>query len=154
MSEYLTTSGLRQARGDCNVRSSREHHGGPDLRRVRAWKRADHDISWLQRLSRSCLSHRSRDASEASRGSSSDQESDHSTRRSPSRSAICCAQTSTFSASSGASAHFRDIAAYSAAGAWRPRFHETWQKQVVSEASLNLPDLDQARSAVLNSLPS
>ena len=85
------------------VKFGREHHGGSDLHGVCAWKRADYDITWLQRPSRSCFSNRSRDASVASRRSSSDQESDHSTRRSPPRSASCCAQTSTFLASSGGS---------------------------------------------------
>jgi hypothetical protein len=85
------------------VKLSREHHGGSDLRRVRAWKRGDHDITWLQRPSRSCCSNRSRDARVASRRSSSDQESDHSARRPPPRSASCCAQIRTFLASSGGS---------------------------------------------------
>jgi hypothetical protein len=80
-----------------------EHHGGPDLRRIRAWKGADYDITWLQFPSRSSFSNRSRDAVVASRRSSSDQESDQSTRRPPARSASCCAQVSTFPASSGGS---------------------------------------------------
>ena len=85
------------------VKLSREHHSGPDLRRVCACKCADYDITRLQVPSRSRRSNRSRDASVASRRSSSDQESDHSTRRPPPRSASCCAQTSTFLASSGGS---------------------------------------------------
>jgi len=35
------------------VKLSREHHTGPDFRRVCAWKRADYDIARLQRSSRS-----------------------------------------------------------------------------------------------------
>ena len=85
------------------VKLGREHHGGSDLHHVCAWKRADYDITWLQCHSRSCFSNRSRDSSVASRRSSSDQESDRSTGRSLPRSANCCAQTSTFLASSGGS---------------------------------------------------
>lgn len=85
------------------VKFSREHHGGSELRRVCARKRADYNVTGLQRPSRSCCSNRSRDARVASRRSSSDQESDHSTRRPPARSASRCAQRSTFPASSGGS---------------------------------------------------
>jgi len=85
------------------VKFGREHHGGPDLRCVCARKCADHDVTWLQRPSRSCCSNRSRDAAVASRRSSSDHESDHSTRRPHPRSASCSAHTSTFLASSGGS---------------------------------------------------
>jgi len=85
------------------VEFSRKHHSGSDLRRVCATKHANDNVAGPQGPSRSCCSNRSRDASVASRRSSSDQESDHSTRRSPPRSASCCAQTSTFLASSGES---------------------------------------------------
>ena len=36
------------------VKLSREDHSGTDLGRVYTWKRADYDITWLQRPSRSC----------------------------------------------------------------------------------------------------
>jgi hypothetical protein len=85
------------------VKLSRLHHSGPDLRRVCAWKRTNYDIARLQQPSRPCRSNRSRDASVASRRSSSGQQSDHSTARPPPRSASRCAQTSTFVASPGGS---------------------------------------------------
>ncbi len=85
------------------VKLSRLHHSGPDLRRVCAWKRTNYDSARLQQPSRPCRSNRSRDASVASRRSSSGQQSDHSTARPPPRSASRCAQTSTFVASPGGS---------------------------------------------------
>ena len=81
----------------------REHHGGPHLLRVGAGKCADHDIAGLQRPSRSSCPNLSRAAAVASLRSSSDQESDHSMCPAPLRSASCCAQSSTFLASSGGS---------------------------------------------------
>jgi hypothetical protein len=85
------------------VEFCREHDGRPDLRRLGARKCAYHDIAGLQRPSRSCCSNRSRDAVVASLRSSSDHESDQSIGRVLPRSASCCAQSSTFLASSGGS---------------------------------------------------
>jgi hypothetical protein len=82
----------------------REHHSRTHFRNVSAEKRANHDVTWLQRFSRSCSSNRLREAAVASARSSSDQESDHSMTRSRPSSASCCAQPSTFLASSGGSA--------------------------------------------------
>jgi len=138
------------------VKFSREHDSGSDLRRVCAWERADYDITRLQRPSRSSFSNRSRDASVASLRSSSDQESDHSTRPSPPSSASCCAQTSTFLASSGGSiritllsdssltlrtmgsishSQFNAISppTYSAVGTWRPQFMKLTHNALIVE---------------------
>jgi hypothetical protein len=80
-----------------------KHHGGSHLGRIDARKSADYDVAGFQTPSRSCCSNRLRDAAVASLRSSSDQESDHSTGRSPPSSASCCAQSSTFLASPGGS---------------------------------------------------
>jgi len=80
-----------------------KHHGGSHLGRVGAGKRADYDVARFQIPSRSCCSNRFMDAAVASLRSSSDQESDHSTGRSPPRFPSCCAQSSTFWASPGGS---------------------------------------------------
>ena len=42
------------------VKLVRQHHGWPNLRRVCAWKGADHDVTWPQNPSRYCLSNPSR----------------------------------------------------------------------------------------------
>lgn len=49
-----------------------------------------------------------------------------------------------------------DIVTYSSAGAWRPRFMKRGNRRRKSspKQSLTLPDLDHAKSAVLDSLPS
>ncbi len=80
-----------------------KHDGGSHFSRAGAGKRTDYDVAGFQTPSRSCCSNRFRDAAVASRKSSSDQESDHSTGCPPLRYASCCAQTSTFLASSGGS---------------------------------------------------
>ena len=137
------------------VQFIRKHYAWPDLRRVCAWKCSDYDVNL------------SRDAIVASRRSSSDQESDQSTRRPPPRSASCCAQFSTFPASSAGSIRTTLISDSSLAlrtmafvppfkfnAISPPAYSNTGTRKSSPKPILNLPDLDQAKSAVLNSLPS